>query len=443
MNTPIVDFVCNYNEKGFSRFHMPGHKGKGALGIEKYDITEIDGADVLHSASGIINESENNASELFGTAHSFYSAEGSSLAIKAMLSLVCSESDEKPLILASRNAHKAFMYTCSLIDFKVQWLYGEQTDHLCKCTLTAKKVEWEIDHCPQKPTAVYITSPDYLGNVADIKAISEVCDRYGIPLLVDNAHGAYRAFLKESQHPIALGASMCCDSAHKTLPCLTGGAYLHISTKAKHFCENAREHLSIFASTSPSYLIMQSLDLCNKYISEFFPQKLDKALSDVNRLKNELIKNGYTLSGNEELKITVECNSYGYYGEEIHGYLKGKKICCEYYDRNNIVFMFTPENSDRDFENLSQALLSLPKKEEIKATVPSFPPKAKAAMSARKALFSGQQEIDAENSLGKICADPSVSCPPAVPIVLSGEIITKEHIELMEYYGIKKIRVVK
>ena len=154
MNTPIADFIYNYNEKGFSRFHMPGHKGKSFTGIEKYDITEVDGADVLYSADGIINESENNASALFGTAHSFYSAEGSTLAIKAMLSLVCSECEERPLILAARNAHKAFIYAAALIDFDIQWIYGEENDHLCKCTVTAEKVKQQISLCPKKPAAV-------------------------------------------------------------------------------------------------------------------------------------------------------------------------------------------------------------------------------------------------------------------------------------------------
>ena len=442
MNTPIADFVYNYNKSGFSRFHMPGHKGKELLGPEEYDITEIDGADVLYSADGIIDESENNASSLFGTAHTFYSTEGSTLAIKAMLSLVCSESDGRPYILAARNVHKAFIYAAALIDFDIGWIFGEETDHLCKCTLTPEKVQESISLSPVKPTAVYLTSPDYLGNVADIKSIAEICDIYNIPLLVDNAHGAYLAFCKKNMHPIALGASMCCDSAHKTLPCLTGGAYLHISKKAERFCENARRHLSLYASTSPSYLILQSLDLCNRYIDEKIRDDASNTSMKVRKLKSNLEKLGFLAFQNEPLKLTLDCNSYGYEGTEMHSQLLKHKVCCEYYDRQYIVFMFSPFNSDEDFAKLYECLSRTEKREAVKPTLLDISQKNETALPIRKAVFSKSKTVDIHCAEGKICADPSVSCPPAVPIAVSGEIITEEHIKAMEYYGIEKISVV-
>ena len=442
MNTPIADFVYNYNKENFSRFHMPGHKGRNILGIEEYDITEIDGADVLYSADGIINESENNASALFGTAHSYYSAEGSTLAIKAMLSLVCSECESRPLILATRNVHKAFIYAAALIDFDVEWMYGEKEDHLCKCTLTPEKVKEHIDSCKEKPAAVYITSPDYLGNVADIKGIAEVCDGYDVPLLVDNAHGAYLAFCRDNIHPINLGASMCCDSAHKTLPCLTGGAYLHISEKAERFCGNARRHLSLYASTSPSYLILQSLDLCNRYIDEKIRYDISDTSEKVRKLKSDLEKLRFAAFHNEPLKLTLDCNSYGYEGTEIHSQLLKHKICCEYYDRQYIVFMFSPFNSDEDFARLYECLSRTEKREPVKPTLLDISQKNETALSIRNAVFSKSKITDIHSARGKICAAPSVSCPPAVPIVVSGEIITEEHIKAMEYYGIEKISIV-
>lgn len=443
MKTPIADFVYNYNIENFSRFHMPGHKGRSLLGIEEYDITEIDGADVLYSADGIINESENNASKLFSTAHSYYSAEGSTLAIKAMLSLVCSEcAEEKPLILAARNVHKAFIYAATLIDFDIEWIYGEKNDHLCKCTVTADKVKKQIALCPKKPAAVYITSPDYLGNIADIKGISEVCDKENIPLLVDNAHGAYLAFCQSNMHPINLGASMCCDSAHKTLPCLTGGAYLHISKKAEKYCESARQNLSLYASTSPSYLILQSLDLCNRYIDEKLKDDLSHTSLKVNGLKSNLEKQGFRVFKGEPLKLTLDCNSYGYDGFEIHSRLLKHKICCEYYDRQYIVFMFSPFNSDEDYARLYECLSCLEEKEPISHSLFHLNKKNETALSVRKAVFSKSKTSDIHSALGKICAAPSVSCPPAVPIVVSGEIITEEHIKAMEYYGTEKISIV-
>ena len=115
MKTPIVDFVKNYSESHTARFHMPGHKGKAMLGCEPLDITEIAGADCLYSADGVILESEDNATELFGTAHSFYSAEGSTLTIKAMIALVTEDArsrGERPLVIAAR--HLSMPLPCSI-----------------------------------------------------------------------------------------------------------------------------------------------------------------------------------------------------------------------------------------------------------------------------------------------------------------------------------------
>ena len=266
MRTPIVDFVKAYADADVSRFHMPGHKGRAMLGCEPYDITEIKGADVLSDADGVIAESEAYASALFG-ARSFYSTEGSTLCIKTMLALVASESKRqtRPLILAARNVHKAFVYACALLDLRVEWLDPATPAHLCACPITARDVEKALDAMQEKPAAVYLTSPDYLGNLADVEGIAKVCRARSIPLLIDNAHGAYLRFLEPSQHPISLGATMCCDSAHKTLPVLTGGAYLHLSPDAPFDAQTVRRRMALFASTSPSYLILQSLDLCNRY----------------------------------------------------------------------------------------------------------------------------------------------------------------------------------
>ena len=218
MNTPIVDFVKRYAASEALRLHMPGHKGAGSLGVESLDLTEIEGADVLYHEDGILRESQRNATALFGTKKTVYSAEGSSLAIRAMLYLAKLAGNGN-CILAARNAHKTFMTAAALLDLDVQWLYSSGS--LLSCPISTQDLESALQKT--KPIAVYITSPDYLGNVADIQGLAEVCHRYGTYLLVDNAHGAYLHFL--DRHPMDLGADLCCDSAHKTLPVLTGGAY--------------------------------------------------------------------------------------------------------------------------------------------------------------------------------------------------------------------------
>ncbi len=445
MKTPIVDFVRGYMESGVARFHMPGHKGKVFLGPEPYDITEIGGADVLYSAEGIIAESEDNATALFGTAHTFYSSEGSTLAIKAMLMLASSlaPKGERPLIFAGRNAHKAFIYGAALLDIDVEWLYPENAEHLCACNIDVQSLEARLASAERKPCAVYITSPDYLGRVADVRALACACEKYGVPLLVDNAHGAYLGFLRESLHPIALGACMCADSAHKTLPVLTGGAYLHISKNApQELLENARHALSVFASTSPSYVILQSLDMCNAYIADGYRERLASFISLVNTAKEKLSSLGFAPEESEPLKVVINTAKFGYTGEEACAHLRECGIEAEFCDDEYLVLMMTPENSEEELLCLVRAFEGFPLRAPIK-TEPIFPEKREAAMPLRTAMLSRQEIISVNEAQGCICAAPTVSCPPAVPIVVSGEVITARDVKLFERYGVEKIAVVK
>ncbi len=422
---------------------MPGHKGNGI--IESIDITEISGADSLYEACGIIKESEENAGTLFGC-HTFYSAEGSSLSIRAMLYLTClcaKEKGKNPLIFAERNCHKAFIYAAAMLDFDVRWLYPKTSASYLSCGITADELQDTLNTAARLPTAVYITSPDYLGNTVDIKAIAEVCQNHGVLLLVDNAHGAYLKFLPKSLHPIDCGATACCDSAHKTLPVLTGGGYLHISNNApKIFAEAAKNALALFGSTSPSYLILRSLDMANKYIADGYREKLKETVSQIDSLKSRLIGHGYALAGDEPLKITVCAKKYGYTGEELAKLLFDQNIVCEFSDPDFLVMMFTPEISSEAIEYLYTALTEIPKKQEIKKAPPEYMI-PKAAMSIREAVLSLSETLPAEQCLGKVLALPNCACPPAVQIVACGEVIDESALRCFEYYGINECRVVK
>ena len=435
MTTPIFDFVKAYAERKTARFHMPGHKGVGKLGCEKYDITEIFGADVLYSAEGIIAESENNLSALYGTAHSFYSTEGSTLGIKAMLHLVSARSgDERPLILAGRNAHAAFIRAAALLDLDVEWIYPGKQEHLCECHITSQDIDRAVESIVKRPCAVYVTSPDYLGNMLNIRDLALCCRRHGIPLIVDNAHGAYLKFLPEDLHPITLGAAMCVDSAHKTLPVLTGGAYLHISKDFGEFVPRARGALSLFASTSPSYLTLASLDLCNKILADDYSQRLSALVKKSAEIKGKIASMGFDVCDSEPLKITVRS------GADLAEHLRGQGIEVEFSDLEYTVLMLTPENTDVDLDRLLPCFSAFRgEKSNIKNLVPK--PHC-AEMTIRKAVLSQNELVSVENAVGRICASPTVSCPPAVPIVISGERITLEDIELFKHYGIEKVSVV-
>ncbi len=442
MNTPICDFVRRYRDSGVSRFHMPGHKGAPLLGCEPLDITEIDGADVLYAPDGIIAQSEDNATSLFGTAHSFYATEGSSLAIKAMLALAA-QGKGRAHVLAARNAHKAFLYACALCDISVTWLYPEKGSHLCACELTARDVEEALCTARESYDAVYLTSPDYLGHIVDIRAIASVCHARGVPLLVDNAHGAYLRFLPSSHHPISLGADMCCDSAHKTLPVLTGGAYLHIAQRAPAaWLSNAREMLSVFASTSPSYLILQSLDAANAYLHTAYVEALTSCIKRIEQTKERLEAFGLTVHDSEPLKLVLSAHTLGYGGQDLSAYLRMNGIEAEYADRDAVVLMATPHNTEEDFVRLERAVHVLPHRPPLPTV--SAPPLAPlpCRMDLRQALFSLSETVEVAQALGRICAQPSVSCPPAIPLAVSGEEITAAAVQCMQYYGITHVRVV-
>lgn len=443
MNTPICDFVRNYNKRGSLRLHMPGHKGQAILGIENLDITEINGADSLYEASGIIKESEENASSLFGC-KTFYSAEGSSLCIRAMLylsSIYAKQKKQNPLILAGRNAHKTFLSAAALLDFSIEWLYPQSNESYLSCSISPEELQNAIQKL--KPTAVYLTSPDYLGNLADIRTLSAVCHSNGVLLIVDNAHGAYLKFLPESLHPIDLGADICCDSAHKTLPVLTGGAYLHISPNApEFFIENAKDALALFGSTSPSYLIMQSLDAANKYISYGYRDRLSDFVSQINKLKASLTSQGYKFIGNEPLKLTVDTKKRGYYGTEFADLLSEKGLICEFSDPDYAVMMLTPEIGTDGLGLIEKTLLSIPQKQEIteKPPLPSIP---KRVISVRDACFSESEKIPVSESCCRILAAANIACPPAVPIVVCGERIDCDTVRCFGYYGIEECKVIK
>ena len=432
INTPIVNFVNTYSQGEAIRFHMPGHKGQNFLGLEHLDITEINGADDLFAPNSIILDSENEASAIFHTAHSYFCTGGSSGCIKAMIFLAMQESDNNK-ILAGRNAHKSFIHAAALLDLNVQWMYGEQGDNILISNITPQYLESELKKSSIIPMAVYVTSPDYLGNILDIQSLAKICDKYNVMLIVDNAHGAYLTMI--DHHPIQLGATMCCDSAHKTLPVLTGGAYLH--TK-KHF-EVARSALAMFNSTSPSYLILQSLDMANNFLKD--KELLFHTIELIKSTKHKIRQLGFYILETEPLKITIFASKTGITGIELAQILEENNIYPEYSDEDFVVLMCTSQNSSTEYKKLLDVLSLIPIKNELPTITFPIINRVSSNVSIRSAMFSKSRSIKIEDSLGLVCSKVTASCPPAIPLLVPGEVITKEDIAYLKNLNILEVSV--
>ena len=449
VKTPIADFVRRYAAATPVRLHMPGHKGKGPLGCEQWDITEIPGTDTLYEyeADGIIAQSEKNAAALFGAAGTFYSTEGSSHCIRAMLTLAVWNFVEKypgvrPAVIAGRNIHKSFLYAAALLDFDIIWLWPEKPKSICACSISPEQLESAISALAYPAAAVYITSPDYLGGMSSLERLAAVAHAADIPFLVDNAHGAYLHFVSPACHPLDVGADLCCDSAHKTLPVLTGGAWMHTGCSAPDsFLENGNRALAMTGSTSPSWLVLQSLDLCNQLLAEEYPARLQKTAGELETLRQQLRSAGWVVADTDPLKLTIDCAASGWNGYSLDQRLRSDGIFCEYCDMDDLVCMFTPENSAEDFRRLKVVLGYNTLASRQRTALPRS--SSEGVLSVRDALWLPHETVSAALSVGRICGAPLVSCPPAIPVAVAGERITTEMQQLFEIYKIKAVDVLK
>ena len=404
------------------------------------DFTELPDTDSLFEANGVIALAEKNAASVFGTAGTFFSSGGCTLCIQTMISLCCKRGSK---IISSRNIHRSAVNTMALLDLQPIWILPKnEPNSFTSGRIQAEDVEQAIiNNLNSSIGAVYITSPTYYGEISDIKSISEVCKKYDIPLLVDNAHGTHLLLTKQNLHPIKLGATMTACSAHKTLPVLTGGAFLNISDE--RYLPYVKETMSIFASTSPSYLIMASLDLavaymCDKGKSDF--QELEeRTISIKNTAKNRgiLIPNGLC----DTTRIAINTASIGMNGNIAGEYFRLNGIEPEFTDNIWVVFIATPFNTIEELDRLENAIKNIPINSPIanKSINIEIP---KQIMTPSEAFFSKKEVISTLMANNRISAVSACPCPPGIPLVMAGELITKKEIDLLILNGINNISVV-
>jgi len=441
MHTPIYEFLTRYAAQDPLRMHMPGHKGRGlgsALDAAfPLDITEIPGADSLFDAAGIIAESEANAAAWYHTAGTVYSTAGSTLCIQTMLALM---QQEHRRVLAVRNVPRAFLTASVLLGLEVEWIYPTYTGGILSGTVTPAQIAAALDASPV-PACVYVTSPDYLGHCADIAGIAAVCHAHQAPLLVDNAHGAHLGLFSPSRHPIALGADLCCDSAHKMLPALTGCAYLH--TSQPRYAARAKAAMSLFGSTSPSYLLLASLDLCNAYLAEHGAADLARVTAALTMLRQGL-SDCWRFYPGEPLHLTICAAESGMEGTELAQRLEEEGIFCEYADRDFTVLLCGCLTTVQELQHLQDALRRIAAfRGQPRQPEPFSLPVPEQVCSMRRAALGDYETVPVEAAEGRICAGVHVPCPPAIPIAVSGERISRACINIFRRYGIPTVDVVK
>ncbi|MEH6954150.1 aminotransferase class I/II-fold pyridoxal phosphate-dependent enzyme [Neobacillus drentensis] len=443
LKTPLYDVLVDHVNKNPISFHVPGHKyGQiNQLQATRYfkqifqiDATELSGLDDLHSPEGAILEAESLLASLYQTKRSYFLVNGSTVGNLAMIMAACVEGSK---VLVQRNCHKSVLNGLSIAKVDPVFLEPEYNrEWKVSSGLKVDTVKEAISLYPDAK-ALILTYPNYYGMGCQLQEIIKEAHRHDILVLVDEAHGPH-LILGAPFPPSALqlGADMAVQSAHKTLPAMTMGSYLHVnSSRINH--NKVTEYLAMFQSSSPSYPIMASLDLARNYLATYTPIDLSFLLNEIQRFKQELADIPaikvleYPNTNGDPLKITIQSRS-GLNGFELQRRLEEVSIYTELADPNNVLFIFPLLKEGQSFPveeavlKIKQALagLSLKDSQEI-------PELASQSISTLTIPFKDMvnltvKEIEITAALGEVCAETIIPYPPGIPLLIKGERITKD-----------------
>lgn len=439
-------------------FHMPGHKRRGITESLKdiclHDITEIDGFDNLHHSEGIIKEEQEFAAKLFGAEESFFLVNGSSCGILAAIEAVASHSQSR--ILMGRNAHKSAYNGLYLANIRADYLYPERMPGVSFVgKITAESIERALkDHTSYD--GIFITSPTYEGVVSDIKEICEIAHEKGIPVIVDEAHGAHLGLWGGDGYfpasALAQGADIVIQSLHKTLPSMTQTAILHVQGKLIDR-QRLKMHLGVFQSSSPSYILMESMSSClhfceknreiliegyKKRLKEFYRE--GKKLSCIKIIDTDLINSLTEGKINVKMdpgKIIIGVGKSGMCGRQLYDILRENyHLQMEMSAGDYVIAMTSVMDTDEGFQRLIRAL------REIDAQViPTLQASFKEKMdiflpevfySIGEAFRMKEEIIALEESAGRISKEFIYLYPPGIPVIVPGEKISRELLEYLQ-----------
>lgn len=449
---PLYDAVRRYREKDLARFHTPGHKGAASSPAAAFmgealswDLTELPETDSLFDAVGPLLRAEELAAKEAGAFSTLFSAGGATLCLQTMLALVLSHAEKgAKKIVCARNAHRSIVNTMVLLGLEPLWVWPRPfASSPLPGAIIPEDVESLLAENPDA-AAVLITSPDYYGVLSDITGIAEVCHHHGVPLLVDNAHGGHLLYCGSTLHPLRQGADLVCDSAHKTLPVLTGGALLHVNSPAYSRAE-AKSAMALFGSSSPSYLTLLSLDTARAWLAVHGNEAFGKLCSTVAELRVLAAKAGFFTPERavfDPARITLDFSSVGLGGREAESSLRSAGISPELCGPQLTVLIPSPFNAKSDFECLASFLKNF-KGGKTKPVSFAVPEKLRTVMTPRQAALAPCETVEILQSAGRVAAESRCPCPPGVPLVMPGEAITKTLAKSLKNVGVSQIKVVK
>lgn len=455
----LYDKLIEYGREGNYGFHMPGHKRNGSLleGMDPFDIdiTEINAFDNLHHAEGIIKESMENAAEFFGTDRTWFLVNGSSCGILAAVNAVTDIGDH---IIIGRNCHKSVYNAVELRNLQVDYLYPDYIEELgINGGYNPKDLE-ELLKINKEIKAVVITSPTYDGIVSDVRAVAEIAHQYGAVLIVDEAHGAHFGITSKLPKPAyQQGADLVVESIHKTLPSLTQTALLHLCGD-RIADEKIEECLAIYESSSPSYVLMASIDKCIRQLQKSGKKLMEKLLitdSEFRKIVNNLqyifipgteLKGKNNVFDIDETKLIIYVDSAVCDGQELADILREKyhfememsgakyvlgitTVCDE---KSEILRLAESlKEIDKEFKGIDEKQENRDFRVELLAN--------KSFCSIYQAKKSPMESINLSDSAGYVSGEYLYLYPPGIPLLVPGEVISERLLEQIR--ALKKMKM--
>ena len=452
---PILKSLMDYSKENVAYFHMPGHKGGNVfkkIGFEGFnidllsiDVTEIPGIDNLHCPEAAIKDAQDLASEVFGAEHTFFLVNGTTSGIYSMILAATNPGDK---IIIPRNCHKSV--TGAVIFGRLQPIYiNPELDYKFNIAsgISPAVVQKAIQEHPDAK-AVVITNPTFYGVCSDLEQIAKIAHENDMLLLVDEAHGAHFGFHSELPNTaLQCGVDMVAQSTHKTLPAMTQSSMLHVKSKSVDL-DKLKLFLQLTQSTSPSHILLASLDSA-RYIMQ---QKGEELLNDViywcNWLRNEIsdIEQIYCLSKADvgkygifdidATRITVNFEKLGLNGTKVDGLLRSKfKLQIEMADLYNIVAICTIGDSTDNIKRLAESIKTIAQEHEDckghteRQEIKAFKNITNMELLPWEAVYYPKEDVPIERCLGRICGEMIIPYPPGIPIIVPGEVISKDIID--------------